>query len=49
MDHLRCLEVQRPYLGTVEAHCIDWAPISGRWTRFDEEIDPWQCKNVLAS
>ncbi len=52
MDHVRCLEVQRPYLGPVEAHYTDWTPISERWTQFDEDIDesdPWQFKNVLAS
>ena len=52
MDHVRCLEVQRPYLGPVEAHYTDWTPISERWTQFEEDIDeadPWQFKNVLAS
>jgi hypothetical protein len=27
MDHARCLEVQRPYLGPVEAHYTDWTPL----------------------
>ena len=52
MDHVRCLEVQRPYLGPVEAHYTDWTPISERWTQFEEDIDeadPWQFRNVLAS
>jgi homospermidine synthase len=52
MDHARCLEVQRPYLGPVEAHYTDWTPISDRWRKFPEDIDetdPWQFRNVLAS
>jgi homospermidine synthase len=52
MDHARCLEVQRPYLGRIEAHYTDWTPIATRWPQFAEEIDeadPWQFKNVLAS
>ncbi len=31
MDHARCLEVQRPYLGPVEAHYTDWTPLIDRW------------------
>ncbi|MGB8813719.1 MAG: saccharopine dehydrogenase C-terminal domain-containing protein, partial [Paracoccaceae bacterium] len=27
MDHARCLHVQRPYLGRIEAHYTDWTPI----------------------
>ena len=52
MDHARCLEVQRPYLGPVEAHYTDWTPLSNRWPLFAEDIDendPWSFKNVLAS
>ncbi len=52
MDHARCLEIQRPYLGPVEAHYTDWTPISTRWPQFAEDIDesePWAFKNVLAS
>jgi homospermidine synthase len=52
MDHARCLEIQRPYLGRLEAHYTDWTPISTRWPQFAEEIDetdPWQFQNVLAS
>jgi homospermidine synthase len=52
MDHARCLEIQRPYLGPVEAHYTDWTPISTRWPQFAEDIDesdPWSFKNVLAS
>ncbi len=52
MDHARCLEVQRPYLGPVEAHYTDWTPLTNRWELFPEDIDetdPWQFRNVLAS
>ena len=52
MDHIRCLEVQRPYLGPVEAHYTDWTPLQGRWEMFPEDLDesdPWQFRNVLAS
>ncbi|MEL6954766.1 MAG: saccharopine dehydrogenase C-terminal domain-containing protein [Pseudomonadota bacterium] len=52
MDHARCLEVQRPYLGPVEGHYTDWTPLQGRWELFPEDIDPsdpWQFRNVLAS
>jgi homospermidine synthase len=52
MDHVRCLEVQRPYLGPVEAHYTDWTPLQDRWEHFPEDIDesdPWQFRNVLAS
>lgn len=50
MDHARCLEVQRPYLGPVEAHYTDWTPLTGRPGLFSEDIDeadPWQFRNVL--
>lgn len=52
MDHARCLAVQRPYLGPVEAHYTDWTPLKNRWSQFAEDIDesdPWQFRNVLAS
>ena len=52
MDHVRCLEVQHPYLGPVEAHYTDWTPLTNRWTQFEEDIDeaePWSFKNVIAS
>ncbi|WP_341862578.1 saccharopine dehydrogenase NADP-binding domain-containing protein [Gymnodinialimonas sp. 57CJ19] len=52
MDHARCLEVQRPYLGPVEAHYTDWTPLQDRWELFDEDLDqdePWAFRNVLAT
>ncbi len=52
MDHARCLEVQKPYLGPVEAHYTDWTPLQDRWEHFPEDIDenePWAFRNVLAT
>ena len=51
MDHARCLEVQRPYLGRVEGHYTDWTPLDHRLTSFAEardDSDPWQFTNFLA-
>ena len=51
-DHARCLEIQSPYLGPVEAHYTDWTPLTDRWQLFPEDIDetdPWSFRNVLAS
>lgn len=50
MDYQRCLEVQRPYLGTVKGHYTDWNPIANRPGLFPEELDendPWQFRNIL--
>lgn len=51
MDHARCLEVQRPYLGPVEAHYTDWTPLHDRDGLFPEQTvpgEPWAFRNVLA-
>ena len=51
MDHARCLDVQRPYLGRIECHYTDWTPLQNRINRFAEdrdESDPWQFTNFLA-
>lgn len=52
MDHARCLEVQRPYLGRIECHYTDWTPLQHRINRFAEpdrdDEDPWQFTNFLA-
>jgi homospermidine synthase len=51
MDHTRCLSVQRPYLGRIEAHYTDWTPLSHRINRFAEDGDAteaWQFVNFLA-
>jgi homospermidine synthase len=50
MDFRRCLDVQRPYLGTVFGEYTDWTPLAGRGELFPEDVDasdPWQFKNVL--
>lgn len=50
MDHARCLEVQRPYLGRIECHYTDWTPLAHRINSFAEdrdEDDPWQFTNFL--
>jgi homospermidine synthase len=50
MDHVRCLEVQTPYLGTVAGYYTEWTPLSDRPGLFEEDIDPtepWQFRNVL--
>jgi homospermidine synthase len=51
MDHVRCLEVQRPYLGRIECHYTDWTPVRNRINSFAEDRDdgdPWQFTNFLA-
>jgi homospermidine synthase len=50
MDHVRCLEVQLPYLGNVDGFYTDWTPLNDRPGLFPDDIDPddpWQFKNVL--
>jgi len=50
MDHVRCLEIQVPYLGPVEGHYTDWNPLSRRLGLFPDDIDasdPWQFRNIL--
>lgn len=52
IDHTRALQVQRPYLGPVEAHYTDWTPLDDRWQHFPENTDagdPWSFRNVLAT
>ena len=50
MDHARCLQVQRPYLGNIECHYTDWTPTAFRINHFAEDrddTDPWQFTNFL--
>jgi homospermidine synthase len=50
MDHVRCLEIQRPYLGPVNGYYTEWTPLTDRPGLFDEDVDPddpWQFRNVL--
>lgn len=52
LDFQRCLEIQRPYLGSLAGVYTDWTPLDGRPGLFPEEIDtsdPWQFRNVLVS
>lgn len=51
MDHGRCLEIQTPYLGSVEGHYTDWTPLK-RDDLFLGDVDasdPWQFKNILVA
>jgi homospermidine synthase len=51
MDHVRCLQIQRPYLGSVECHYTDLTPVRDRINAFEEDRDdedPWQFTNFLA-
>ena len=48
MDHVRCMEVARPYLGDLVGEYSDWTPLAGRGVLFAEAVDPaclWQFKN----
>jgi homospermidine synthase len=50
MDHERCLEVQRPYLGAVKGYYTGWHPLKQRVGLFGEKLDkrdPWQFTNML--
>jgi homospermidine synthase len=51
MDHAFCLDIQRPYLGRIEAHYTDWTPLASRYPQLPGTVDvddPWQFRNVLA-
>jgi homospermidine synthase len=48
LDHVRILEIARPYLGEVVGAYSDWTPLEGRGALFPEAVDasdPWQFKN----
>jgi len=50
MDHRRCLEVQRPYLGPMVGVYTDWTPLDDTGGFFPRDVDaddPWQFRNVL--
>jgi len=49
VDHRRCMEVMRPYLGEVVGVYSDWTPLQDRNFPFPEELDesdPWQFSNI---
>ena len=48
MDHVRALEIMRPYLGEVVGVYSDWTPLADRESLFPEPLDrsdPWQFTN----
>jgi homospermidine synthase len=48
MDFRRCMQIMRPYLGTVVGAYSDWTPLKDRARLFPEDLDrddPWQFKN----
>lgn len=48
LDHARCMEIMRPYLGEVVGEYSDWTPLQDRATLFAEDLatdDPWQFQN----
>ncbi len=50
MDHKRCIEVQRPFLGKLSGTYTDWNPLTRRVGFFEEKLDkkdPWQFSNIL--
>jgi len=50
MDHQRCLEVQRPYLGRLFGTRTSWTPLTGRPIHVSDDLDlsdPWQFRNIL--
>lgn len=50
MDFQRCLDIQRPYLGSLIGVYTDWTPTTDRGGLFPETVDrddPWQFSNVI--
>jgi homospermidine synthase len=49
LDHVRIMEICRPYLGEVAGAYTDWTPLADRGRLFPEDVDtadPWQFRNV---
>ncbi len=49
LDHVRIMEICRPYLGEVTGAYTDWTPLEDRGKLFPEDVDvtdPWQFRNV---
>ncbi|APH58835.1 homospermidine synthase [Granulibacter bethesdensis] len=50
IDHVRALDVMRPYLGEMAGAYSDWTPLDGREALFPEDLDrsePYRFKNIL--
>jgi homospermidine synthase len=50
LDHVRIMEICRPYLGEIVGAYTGWTPLAGRGRLFPEDLDtddPWQFRNVL--
>ena len=48
IDHVRVMEIARPYLGEMVGAYSDWTPLKDRSVLFPEDLDPsdpWQFKN----
>jgi len=48
MDHVRVMDIARPYLGSMVGKYSDWTPLLDRGRLFPEDVDssdPWQFKN----
>jgi homospermidine synthase len=52
IDHIRVMEIARPYLGDVVGAFSNWNPLEGRGALFPETVDtscPWQFNNFRVS
>jgi homospermidine synthase len=51
LDFRECLDVARPYLGSLVGAYTDWTPLQGRGELFKEQLDsdrPWMLQSVRA-
>ena len=51
LDFRECLDVARPYLGSLVGAFTDWTPLQGRGELFKEQLDsdrPWMLRSVRA-
>ena len=51
LDFRECLDVARPYLGSLVGAYTDWTPLQGRGELFKEQLDsdrPWLLRSVRA-
>ena len=47
MDHRRCVEIQRPYLGPVELHYTGWTPLGFIFPKFCTSPRPRKSMGLL--